>query len=99
MPPPSCRCPLCLRDTNARCADCPLCRVWYERSLCGLPVVGSVVVCCAWFRIDARCAGRDPVLSVIPTERPLCPRGSVPVWLAHAVGNPERRLGPPNTPL
>jgi hypothetical protein len=23
--------------------------VWFARSLCGLPVVGSLVVCWAWF--------------------------------------------------
>ena len=41
---------LCRCGTKARCADCPLCQVWCRRSLCGVPVVGSLIVCCAWFR-------------------------------------------------
>jgi hypothetical protein len=40
--------------------------------LCGLPVVGSRVLCWAWFQIEARCAGRDRMLGVVPDQGPLC---------------------------
>ena len=65
------------RGTKARCADAP--------------VMGSVIVCWAWFRLTARCAGVIHVLGVVPTERPLCRRGTVQVWSAHAAGNPSDR--------
>ena len=39
--------------------------------------------------IDARYAGRGSVLGMIPTERPLYRRDPVPVWSAHATGNPN----------
>ena len=32
---------------------------WYEGSLCGAAVMGSRVLCWAWFQIEARCASRD----------------------------------------
>src|SRR5947207_12559581 len=47
----------------------------------------------------ARCAGRDPVLGVLPTERPFCRRDTRMVWLAHAGGTRTRDAGAPNTPL
>jgi hypothetical protein len=52
-------------------------------------VLGSRVLCWVWFQIEARYAGRDPVLGVMVTERPSCRRGFVPVWSADAAGNPS----------
>jgi hypothetical protein len=49
--------------------------------------------------IKARCARRDHVLGVIPTERPLCWRDPVPVWSAHAGGMQTTATGAPNTPF
>ena len=40
-------------------------------------------------QIDARYAGCDRVLRVIPTKRPLCQCGTMEMWSAHAVGNPS----------
>jgi hypothetical protein len=68
--------PLCRRGTNARGADCPLCRAWYEGPLCGAPVLGSVIMCSAWFPIKARYAGRDSVRDVVPDRGPVCRRDS-----------------------
>jgi len=39
----------------------------------------------------ARYAGCGSVLSVIPTERPLCRCGTMLVWSAHATHNPSNR--------
>ena len=44
----------------------PVVQAWYGSPLCRLPVVGSRVLCWAWFQIEARYAGRDRVLGVIP---------------------------------
>jgi hypothetical protein len=57
------RCAGC--GTSARCAASTLCWVWYDGSLCAALVVGSVIVCWAWFQIAARCAERDRVRRVI----------------------------------
>jgi len=40
-------------------------------------------------QMQARCAGRGSVLRVVPTARPSCRRSPVPVWTAHAGGNPN----------
>ena len=58
-------------DLNPRCArlavfGCSLCRAWYGRPWYWKPVVGSRVLCWAWFQIEAGYAGRDRVLGVIP---------------------------------
>jgi hypothetical protein len=47
----------------------------------------------------ARCVQPDRVLSVIPTERPLCWRGSVLVWYAHAGSSRASLASAPNPPL
>jgi hypothetical protein len=38
------------RGTQARSADCPLCRLWYDGPLCCSLVMGSAIVCWAWFK-------------------------------------------------
>jgi len=63
-----------------------------------MPVVGSVVVCWAWFQIAARCAGRSSRCAWF-RARPV-----VPVWYdAGVIGacgwQHKRRRGPPNKPL
>ncbi len=77
MPAPSFRHPLCPCATKARCAACALCSAWYDSPFCS-----------AWFRLR-------PVMqvwcqmSVASTERASCWCGTLPVWSAHAVGNPN----------
>ena len=84
---------------NAGCADCPLCRVWYERPLCCAPVMGSVVVCWAWFRL------RHGVQSVIPdvrgSDRTPIVEGVIPGWCGRHRPLATRRTatGAPNPAL
>jgi hypothetical protein len=78
---------------QARCAGVVRTLVVLQ-ARCGQPdrVLGVV-------QMNARCAARDRVLSVIPTERPSCRCGSMPVWSAHAGGTRTWQTGAPNTPL
>jgi hypothetical protein len=57
--------------------------------MCSKLVVDSLIVCWAWFQINARYAERGSLLSMILTERPSCRRGSVQEWSTHAVGSPS----------
>ena len=89
MPTPACRCPWYW--------------VWYDGPLCCMLVVLGVVRKPVVLRarsgqpdwvlgvvqMKARCAGRGAVLRVVPTARPSCRRGTVPVWSVHAGGNPN----------
>jgi len=50
-------------------------------------------------QLKARCAEPDPLLGVMLTERPLCRRDPVRVWLAHAGGAQTMDAGAPNKPF
>jgi hypothetical protein len=47
-------------------------QAWHEGALCCVPVLGSVVMCWAWFQIKARRAERDCMPIVVLIERRLC---------------------------